>query len=366
MIRKPRLTGALSAVFAAFLILPTFAFSPATAGSAAREDSPEPTTRTARLSAGQTFSEAEANAAVQFWTRERMANAKPMNMRSLPDQDSNIARHPAHATVAHGLLGGKAPASSDVESSSAPASEGYWQRSYTVAPARSIGKLFFRTWIPNQGRYGNSVCSATVIAAENRSTVWTAGHCVFNTYSNRWNRSYIFCPGYRDNNGVPGEAKDCPLGKWTARRHATTQQWQDASCSPSGPCSRAAFDNDFGALTMNPRDNRSIQARVGSHVLRYNTQVASHYVFGYPHSSPFTGRYLYVCIDKNKFDHGHLRQPCRMTPGASGGPWLSNFNSSWRGYVNSVNSHVESGSGYMDGPFQGRVAQQLYNFVRNR
>jgi hypothetical protein len=55
-----------------------------------------------------------------------------------------------------------------------------------------------------------------------------------------------------------------------------------------------------------------------------------------------------------------------MTPGASGGPWLSNFNSGWRGYVNSVNSHVEGGSGYMDGPFQGRGAQQLYDFVRNR
>src|SRR4051812_8623047 len=76
--------------------------------------------------------------------------------------------------------------------------------------------------IPSQRRYGNAVCSATVIAAENRSTVWTAGHCVFNTNSNVWNRTCIFCPGYRDNNGVPGEAEDCPFGKWTVRYHATT------------------------------------------------------------------------------------------------------------------------------------------------
>src|SRR3979409_2015571 len=58
MIRKPRLSGAVSAVLAAFLFCPMFVVSPATAGSAAREDSPEPTTPTTRLGAGQTFSEA--------------------------------------------------------------------------------------------------------------------------------------------------------------------------------------------------------------------------------------------------------------------------------------------------------------------
>jgi hypothetical protein len=120
-------------------------------------------------------------------------------------------------------------------------------------------------------------------------------------------------------------------------------------------------------LTLKPQDDgTTIEEQVGSHVLRYNTRVASHYVFGYPHTAPFTGRYLYACIGTNKFDHGHLSQRCRMTPGASGGPWLSNFNSAWRGYLNSVNSHTEIGSGRMDGPFQGRLAQQLYNYVRNK
>jgi V8-like Glu-specific endopeptidase len=361
MIREPRLAGALSAVFAAFLIFPTFVLAPATAGSVGPGEPPNPGP-TARLSAGQTFSDAEANAAVQFWTRERMASAKPMTMRSLPDQDATTASYPAPATEAHGLLDGKAP----LGLSSVPASEGYWQRAYTAAPAKSIGKLFFQTWIPSQRTYGNSVCSATVIAAQNRSTVWTAGHCVYQTYSNVWNRHYIFCPGYRDDNGVPGEEEDCPFGKWTVRFQATTEQWQKAVCNPSLACSRREFDYDLGAMVMQLEDGQTIQARAGSHVLRYNTRVASHYVFGYPHTAPFTGRYLYACIGTNVFDHGHLRQTCRMTSGASGGPWLSNFNSGWRGYLNSVNSHIESGSLRMDGPFQGAVAQQLYNYVRKR
>jgi V8-like Glu-specific endopeptidase len=366
MIRKPRLAGALSAVFAAFLIFPTSVVSPATAGSAARGDSPEPTTPTARLSVGQTVTQAEANAAIRFWTRERMASAKPVNMRSLPGQNGNAARRPANATVDHGFLGGKAPASAGVVPSAKPTSERYWPGSNLNAPARNIGKLFFETWVPEQKKYGNAVCSATVIAAENRSTVWTAGHCVFNTFSNVWNRNYIFCPGYRDINGVPGEAADCPFGKWTVRYHATTPQWRDAICSPNGrTCSRTEFDYDLGALLMYPLNNQAIQARVGSHVLRYNTQIAYHYTFGYPHGAPFTGRYLYVCIGNNIVGHGHLRQACSMTPGASGGPWLSNFNTGWRGYLNSVNSHIES-TGYMDGPLQGRGAQLLFDFVRNR
>jgi hypothetical protein len=54
-----------------------------------------------------------------------------------------------------------------------------------------------------------------------------------------------------------------------------------------------------------------------------------------------------------------------MTGGASGGPWLATFNSGWRGWVDTVNSHGGRATGYMDAPFQGLVAQKLYNSIRN-
>ena len=118
---------------------------------------------------------------------------------------------------------------------------------------------------------------------------------------------------------------------------------------------------------MYPQNGLSIERRVGSHVLRYNIRRINHYVFGYPEVSPFTGRYLYACIDTNLFppNHWHLMQPCGMTAGASGGPWLANFNSGWRGWVDSVNSHGGRATGYMEGPFQGLVAQQFYISIRN-
>ena len=221
MFYKPRLYRALSAVSAAFLIFLTFVVSPATVGAADREESPEPTTPTAGPGAGQTFSEAQARAALQHWTPERMANAKPMDMRSLPDQDGNITRQPAPASEAHGFLGGDAPASPGAAPVSV-ASESYWPGSHTAAPAQNIGKLFFQQWTPSRRIWVNYVCSAAVIAAENRSTVWTAGHCVYNTNSNTWNRAYTFCPGYRDGDGVPRERADCPLGTWTVQRQWTT------------------------------------------------------------------------------------------------------------------------------------------------
>jgi V8-like Glu-specific endopeptidase len=294
-----------------------------------------------------------------------MANAKPMDMRSVHGQDSNIARPPAHATVAHGFIDGKAPASSGVAPSPVPAAERVWAYSNLSAPARSTGKLFFQEWAPTQRKYVNYVCSATVIAAENASTVWTAGHCVYNTYSNIWNRTYMFCPGYRDNNGVPRQTEDCPFGQWTPRYQNTTTQWKNSICKIDNTCTHPEFTYDFGTLRMYPQNGLSIQRRVGSHVLRYNIQVINHYAFGYPADPPFTGRYLYTCIGTNVFQHGHLRQPCGMTGGASGGPWLATFNSGWRGWVDTVNSHGGRATGYIDAPFQGLVAQQLYNSIRN-
>jgi V8-like Glu-specific endopeptidase len=317
----------------------------------------------------QTFSRAEGRAAIHYWTHRRMVNATPMNMRAVPNRDGTTVRPPAPATVGHGFLGGSSPGSKLVSPVAVATSEGYWQYSTTAAPAMAIGRLFFRTWNPLTGAYRDSSCSATVIAAENRSTVWTAGHCVFQTFSNIWNRAYVFCPGYRDTNGVSGEAADCPLGKWSVHYQNTTPQWQNATCDGTGRCQQSEFNHDFGALVMYGLNGYSIQGWVGSHVLRYNTVTADHYAFGYP-ADPltgysFNGRYLYVCIATNITEHGHLRQPCHMTGGASGGPWLAAFNLQWRGWVDTVNSHGGGASGYMDGPYQGLSAQTLYNSVRS-
>ena len=190
--------------------------------------------------------------------------------------------------------------------------------------------------------------------------MWTAGHCVYETYYNNWNRKFTFCPGYR--NGT------CPLGQWTAKQKGTTPQWQNATCVGPARCTESEWNHDLAALVINPLNGYTIQRWVGSHALRYNIQIRDHYAFGYPADAPFDGLWLYACIATNTtYAPGpnavHLSIPCRATGGASGGPWLAGFNADNRAWLDSVNSHF-GGTNVMHGTFQGASAQTLYDTLR--
>ena len=72
---------------------------------------------------------------------------------------------------------------------------------YTAAPTSTHGKVFFTEGSTNY------VCSGTALTSANRSTVWTAGHCV-NEGPGAYVTNWSFVPAYKD-----GAA---PLGKWPA------------------------------------------------------------------------------------------------------------------------------------------------------
>lgn len=82
---------------------------------------------------------------------------------------------------------------------------------YTQYPYRTVGKVFFTK---DEREYS---CSASVIASENRSVVWTAGHCVAERGNEDWHDNWIFVPAYENTNA--------PLGKWAARVKATIVGW---------------------------------------------------------------------------------------------------------------------------------------------
>ena len=81
---------------------------------------------------------------------------------------------------------------------------------YTSAPTRTNGKVFF-----SDGG-SNYVCSGTAVLSGNKSTVWTAGHCVHDGASG-FHTNWSFVPAYAD-----GSA---PYGEWTARNLLTTSGW---------------------------------------------------------------------------------------------------------------------------------------------
>jgi len=318
-----------------------------------------------RLSDPQKISRGQARRALDYWTPKRMANAKPMEMTSRggPSAGGSPATERTGLRVESAPLSGRAPLSLF---DTVVAGEDYWRYSTTAMPARAIGRLFYRTWNPYRRNFRDSSCTATVVAAENRATVWTAGHCVFNTYSNVWSKKYVFCPGYRDANGIAWEGRDCPMGKWGVKYQQTTPQWKNAVCDPDGRCSNPEFNHDFAALTMYPRNGYRIQRITGSHVIRYNQTLGAHYLFGYPAVLnawlPFDGRWLYWCWGDNTYEHFHLVMLCHASGGASGGPWLGVWNTQGVAYLDTVNSH--GGETHMHASYQGLSAQRLYNKMR--
>jgi V8-like Glu-specific endopeptidase len=198
------------------------------------------------------------------------------------------------------------------------------------------------------------VCSGTSVAATSSGVnlVWTAGHCL-NEGPGDNASNFMFAPGWID-----GTA---PYGRWVSTgAHAATSQW-----SGSGD-----FDYDVGAArvvrTTGPPTLAAIATprpmTFGYSVTVGSTKFKS---YGYPAAGKFNGQRMYLCDSTvSRRDGSNSVAPmgigCDMTGGSSGGGWLDAS-----GAVGSVNSYGYNGvKNTMFGPYQGAVAQALYNSMR--
>jgi V8-like Glu-specific endopeptidase len=256
---------------------------------------------------------AQDKAAVQrYWTAERMRNAIPA------DKALNGAGEVTSAAPVPKL---------------APAQQ--IPPPYTSAPTRTNGKVFF-----SDGG-SNYVCSGTAVLSGNKSTVWTAGHCVHDGASG-FHTNWSFVPAYAD-----GSA---PYGEWTARSLLTTSGWANGG----------DFSFDNGAAVVNANGS-ALTDVIGGRNIAFNTARNQNYAsHGYPAAPPFNGQRLWVCNSPLVYDDTSANPPtmgidCDMTGGSSGGGWIAG------GSVVSVNSYgYTTLPNVMFGPYQGSVAQSLY------
>jgi hypothetical protein len=272
-----------------------------------------PSASAARL---KTKAVAQDKAAVQrYWTPERMRKARPAD-RILSGTYAAAAKpvRPAKRALA-----------------AAPVTP-----PYTSQPTSTNGKVFFT----DDGL--NYVCSGTALISGNKSTVWTAGHCVHDGASN-FHTNWTFVPAYLD-----GSA---PYGEWTARQLLTTSGW----------ASSGDFSFDNGAAVVNLNGGRALTDVVGGRNPSFNSaRKQSYAAHGYPAAPPFNGERLYVCTSPLVYDDTSANPPtmgidCDMTGGSSGGGWIAG------GGVASVNSYGYSMlPNVMFGPYQGSVSQSLY------
>ncbi|MFE3017083.1 trypsin-like serine peptidase [Streptomyces sp. NPDC059256] len=212
---------------------------------------------------------------------------------------------------------------------------------YRGATLKTVGRLFF---VNANG--DDTWCTATAVKSANKSAVMTAAHCVrrgsspYNT-----NMDMVFVPGYHKGK--------MPYGAFAVRSAVTPRTWENDSV------------NDMSALVVDAdKKGRKLTDVVGSQAIAFNRTVGGTIsALGYPATRPQRGEELLRCVGTAKKEHGAQFIPCDMTGGASGGPWLANFNTTTgKGTLVSVNSTMDSFTPTkMYGEILGATAKKVYD-----
>jgi V8-like Glu-specific endopeptidase len=277
----------------------------------------------------------------EYWTPERLASARPVDLRAglTPAEADALAAAagPQVATVGAPPAGivqpnnyrillnpymvpGYEEETSDAEEN-VPGAYGTSGLRYSntrnvpfsattdnAYPHRTIGKWFFSS--PSGG---NFVCSASVIR---HRIVVTAGHCLHNGNgsANGWYTNFLFIPAYR--------AGAAPFGAWTRFRCAVTATWFNGG----GTVPNAA---DYGMCDMNNRNGNRIGTVTGYLGWITNSLARNHaHIFGYPCN-------LDSCNYMNQTTAGAgpangnntIIYGSNQRGGVSGGPFIQNFGS---------------------------------------
>ncbi len=230
---------------------------------------------------------ASGAATARYWTPQRIASARPLALDrgGIAPRLRPSRNHPVPFT-------------------SAPVADP------TVFPNPTNGKLLGRL-----REFGPFECSATVVSAANRSVVFTAGHCVFDPFENRFAKRLAFIPAY--DQGAE------PLGRWTWSESETTRQWMR----------KANANFDYATIVMRPRagDGALVEDVAGARGLVTSYLRAQNYsAFGYPGNlgdaqQMWSCASAYAGEDPRPFRVGRppIAIGCDMTAGASGGGWIT-------------------------------------------
>ncbi len=303
------------------------------------------------------------------WTQQRMAAAKPLNIRQRERQFNDHATIPPVEVNTHKPLtiNGRSnqsqfpptpqkanPKSKQTDNNTQTvdtandlatplAGQGYpWVYSsyelnpnhiekYKFYPYRAIGKLFFS--IPGEGDF---VCSASIVETPNLSSVWTAGHCVYSAGIG-FHDNIIFAPARFEGTN--------PFATWTANKIFIPAGWE-----------LGMLEYDSAGLTMfrgGPGAANFLVGQVGTLGITFNQPRQQHWeIRGYPAAAPFNGEHHHVCASTwaandqpdgtAGVDPQTIGVGCDMTGGSSGGAWLLDLNDD-KAHGTHINGNVSYG-----------------------
>jgi V8-like Glu-specific endopeptidase len=284
-----------------------------------------------------------------YWDEEKIKNAKPIEL--IVDEKSKTGRIETQAR----------PSGGTKTTSNSGAS---WNNGGLALTA--TGKVFF-----SQGA-GNYVCSGALVddGLVDRSIVLTAGHCVYDAatgYATNW----MFIPNFDTNPTQSCEIR--PAGCWYASNLVARAEFVNA-----GGFNGQAIQHDWAFAVIYPGGlNRSIlpdttpvaQNSFNLNITGFSAIKQTSYAFGYPAATPYSGNDLVfafgpIIVDNNYQTWG---MASKMTGGASGGPWFSNFNTTTKsGNLSSLNSYkYNNDATRMYGPRFSSKTQTTFDTAKN-
>lgn len=286
-----------------------------------------------------TKTEADVNKVADYWRPERLKQADDNTpatpgTKSTSSSAAGASAGPTVTTVAKRAVRDVAPA--------APAKGG---------AAKTMGKVYFL--------FGGKEywCSASAVASKYKNLVATAGHCAFDVRKPAPAEYWIFVPN-------PGPDGTTPDGFYVGATLSMHEDW----------AGQADYDHDYAFVTVHRgfrwvtgkdgslkrEDVGKLQDNVGGQGFAtgkgFRNKVSA---FGYPAGPqpngmrPFDGNTLRSCAGTTKktaapargLGQGVQLPDCDFSAGASGGPWLLNYQPSTKlGVLNGVNSLTWQGT----------------------
>ncbi|GIH73014.1 trypsin-like serine peptidase [Sphaerimonospora thailandensis] len=309
---------------------------------------------------------------IAYWLNEKAANL----INATPYETLVVAKHVSKGGPSADSRPGTVPAIGDEKKSGGT--------SKNVNLPRTTGKVFFR------GADGRPHwCSATSVQSKYRNLVATAGHCVYDTESNKATLSrWVFIPGYYQGKAPWGiyvgkqafthydfdvyedgdrdyafvtvyNGLKAGSGNWLNKAEWDWKQVNRATYNKYAPYIRKIKHGKYYIVKFT--DAGRLGDNVGGQGLAYNQKLGKKvFVFGYPSGSHPDGNYAYSgqtvkwCYGKTfgakapKVKAEELVGiKCTFTgEGSSGSAWLLNYKSARRlGYLNGVTSGVSDTDG---------------------
>lgn len=229
---------------------------------------------------------------------------------------------------------------------------------------QAAGRLYFR--MHDNGVLVGYVCSGTVVTdtLQNYSLILTAGHCVYDDVNNEFATDVMFIPDQADSGTrTDRNCANDTYGCWIATKAASDMLWTTNDWPNNIPYDYAFYlvptsGYHFGGNAAQP----SLEATVGRLPIAWTSPIAAGdytYALGYSYAND---PYFMYCAQNlgtvaSTFTTGSYvnwwLSSCRLSGGASGGPWLQPLPAAaltGDEAVMSVNSWGYNGRAGMAGP----------------